>query len=66
MQMKSTHIVIVQIIQEQSLEYDPLWVLYCAQMSALKNLVDFKRPQNFSEHSSLLKLSIIAFNCSFQ
>ena len=60
MQMKSTHIVIVQIIQEQSLEYDPLW------MSALKNLVDFKRPQNFSEHSSLLTLSIIAFNCSFQ
>ena len=34
---------IVQIIQEQSLHYDPLRALYYAQMSALRNLEDFQK-----------------------
>ena len=49
MQMKFTHVMIVQIIQEQSLGYNPLQVLYYAQMSPLRNLVDLLPGNNFVE-----------------
>ena len=39
----NSNAMIVQIIQEQSLHYDPLRALYYAQMSALRNLEDFQK-----------------------
>ena len=45
--MKFTHVMIMQIIQEQSLDYYPLQVLYYAQMSPLRNLVDLFSRNNF-------------------